>query len=29
MHPMKDGSAAGFILKVNMADGHALADHDY
>lgn len=29
MHPMKDGTAAGFILKVKTADGHALADHDY
>lgn len=29
MHPMKDGTAAGFILKATTADGHALADHDY
>ena len=29
MHPMKDGSAAGFILKVDTADGHSLTDHDY
>ncbi|MCI3135151.1 DUF6152 family protein [Phenylobacterium aquaticum] len=29
MHPMKDGSAAGFVLKVDTADGHSLTDHDY
>ena len=29
MHPMKDGSAAGFILKTSTADGHSLTDHDY
>ena len=29
MHPMKDGSAAGFVLKVDLADGHSLTDHDY
>ena len=29
MHPMKDGSAAGLLLKVNTADGHTLSDHDY
>jgi hypothetical protein len=29
MHPMKDGSAAGFVLKVDTSDGHSLSDHDY
>lgn len=29
MHPMKDGTAAGFVLKVDLPDGHTLNDHDY